>query len=185
MMLRTWIVVSAAGLVFAGCDMFGSKEGGEGEAKEGGEAAAASGASGAAAASGASGAAAEAPKPAAPDATPAGACAALLEASKSGDAAKVEALSTDAVKEMMGKEEAKKGMMEALKDASCGEPKTEGDKSVIPVKSGENTRDIPFVKQGEAWKFDAAAYAEKYPREEKGKAKGKEKGKKAKGKKGK
>jgi hypothetical protein len=125
-------------------------------------------------------AAGEAAKPA--EVTPAAVCATLLEAAKAKDDAKFLANSTDVTAQAMSDATTKETIYTLLGGtASCGEATVEGERATVPVTAGAEKREVPFVKIGDAWKFDSAEYMNKYPAApEKGK-----KGKKAKAAKGK
>ncbi len=113
--------------------------------------------------------------------TPQQACNALIEASKAKEDAKFLANATDVTAQAMSDAATKEMMFGMLAEATCGEGVVEGEKAIVPVTAKEDKRDVPFVKIGDAWKFDSAEYMNKYPPAP---AKGK-KAKKAKGAKGK
>ncbi len=113
--------------------------------------------------------------------TPQQACNNLIEAAKAKDDAKFLANATDVTAQAMADAASKEMMFGMMATATCGEGVVEGEKATVPVTAGADKRDVPFVKIGDAWKFDAAEYMNKYPPAP---AKGK-KAKKAKGAKGK
>jgi hypothetical protein len=114
--------------------------------------------------------------------TPAMVCATLLDAAKAKDDAKFLANATDVTAQAMSDAATKETIYTLLGGtATCGDATVEGERATVPVTVAADKRDIPFVKIGDAWKFDSAEYMNKYPAApEKGK-KGK-KGKAAKGK---
>lgn len=120
----------------------------------------------------------EVPPPPPPAPKPEEACAALVTAVKAKDEAKVLALSTAASATALTPE-AKEHVMGELGAATCGAAKVDGPGATVALTGGAEPQDAPFVKDGNEWKFDAAAYLTKYPpaaKNAKGKAaKGKEK----------
>lgn len=121
--------------------------------------------------------------PAKPEQTPAMACADLVAAAKAKDDAKFLANSSDVTAQAMADAATKDMLYKLLGDATCGDATVEGEKATVPVTAGADKRDVPFVKIGDAWKFDSAEYMNKYPpAPEKGKkAKKAKAGKKKKG----
>lgn len=120
------------------------------------------------------------PEPAKVEQTPVQACTTLIGAATAKEDSTFLANSTEATAQAIG-DPATKDMVYGLlgTNATCGEATVDGDKATVAVTTGKEKRDIPFVKIGDAWKFDAAEYMNKYPPvPEKAK-----KGKKAKGKK--
>ena len=104
-------------------------------------------------------------------------CEALGSAAQEGDAETFSANATDAAVEAMSQdEEIAKSVMGTMGEATCGEANVEDDVATVSAAIGDTTRDIPFAMVEGEWKFDGAAYMEKYPMDEAGK-KGK-KGKK-------
>lgn len=104
-------------------------------------------------------------------------CEALVSAAKEGDAETFSTNATDAAVEAMSQnEELAKSVMGTMGEATCGEANVEDDVATVSAAIGDTTRDIPFAMVEGEWKFDGAAYMEKYPMDEAGK-KGK-KGKK-------
>ena len=179
-MLRKTVWIGA--LVLAGatmaCDDAAEEAPAEGEAaagEEGGEEAAAEGAEGAEAAEGAEGAEAAAEEAPGPDA----ACKTLIEAIKAKKVEDVVAASTEGAADIIN-DKSIEGIAASLGEATCGEATVDGDSATVPATAGDVTREIPFAKVEDAWKFDAKAYAEKYPAEDKGKKKKKKKRKKKK-----
>lgn len=116
-------------------------------------------------------------EPAKPEQTPQMACTALIDAAKTKDDAKFLANSTDVTAQAVSNAATKDLMFGMMAGATCGEGVVEGEKATVPVTAGADKRDVPFVKIGDAWKFDSAEYMNKYPPAP---AKGK-KAKKAKG----
>jgi len=179
MKLRILALLLSFPLVMWGCEDSGEASGDaaageEGAAAEGGEAAADAGAEGGEEAKEAGEAAAEGP---------AAVCAKVIEAIKAKDVAAVVALCTEGAGEAITADSIG-GMATALGEANCGEATIDGDKATVAATAGEEKRDIPFAKAGDAWKFDAAAYAKAYPAAKAEEAKAEGKGKaKAKGKK--
>jgi hypothetical protein len=164
--------LSLCAIALAGCESTEGEAGAEGEQP----AAAPAGEQPAAGAEGAAPAAA----PAAPEVVPPAAqCGKLLEGIKAKSAEQVHAVSMDV--DMLTPETIEM-LAGELGEATCGEEKVDGDKATVAVTAGAETRDIPFTRVENAWKFDAKAYAEKYPP---GKGKKGKKGKKEKAKKGK
>ncbi len=121
--------------------------------------------------------------PAAPG--PAEVCATIVEGAGASDESTVTENSTDATAEAMPADGAKEAMMAALKDATCGEATEaeDGTTATVQVTSGSETRNIPFIKVDDAWKFDGEAYVKAYPPPAKEEPKGKKKKKKKKRKK--
>ena len=176
MKLRTLGLLLAMPLVFAGCED-GDAAGEEGAAGGAGEAA--EGAEGAGGGAGEeAGEGADAAEAAGPDAV----CATLIAAIKAKNVEDVVANSLAGAAEAVTAESIE-GMAAALGEATCGEAAVDGDKATVSVTAGEETREIPFGKDGDDWKFDSAGYAAKYPPPAAEPAKGKKKGKKKKGKK--
>ena len=116
---------------------------------------------------------------------PAAICGQLVAAAKAGKEAEILALCTPGSAEALGSEGAKSAMMKYLTATSCGEVTVDGEKAMVAVTAGEESRELPFAMVGGAWKFDTGAYMEKYPPEtaKPAEAKKKKKGKKKKGKK--
>lgn len=117
-----------------------------------------------------------------PEPTPVEACVTLIGAATAKDDTTFLANSTEATAQAIG-DPATKDMVYGLlgTNATCGEAAIDGDKATVDVMSGKEKRDIPFVKIGDAWKFDSAEYMNKYPPQPEPKAK-KGKGAKAKAK---
>lgn len=178
MKLRTLGLFLAMPLVFAGCE--------DGDAA-GGEEAAAGAAGEGEGGEGAGGEAGEGTAEGGEVAGPAAVCATLIAAIKAKNVDDVVANSLEGAAESVTAESIE-GMAAALGEATCGEETVDGDKATVSATAGEETREIPFGKDGDTWKFDAAAYATKYPppaadEPAKGKKKKKKKGKKKKKKK--
>lgn len=95
--------------------------------------------------------------------TPQQACNALIEAAKAKDDAKFLANCTDVTAQALADAATKEMMYTMMATATCGEGVVEGEKATVPVTIGADKRDIPFVKMGDAWKFDSAEYMNKYP----------------------
>lgn len=113
-----------------------------------------------------------------PASDPVKVCEALVAAANAGDAEAFGENATDAAVEAMSKsEEVANTVMATIGEATCGEATVEGETATVSVAVGDTTRDIPFAMSEQAWKFDGAAYLEKYPPEMPKAAKGK-KGKK-------
>lgn len=123
---------------------------------------------------------AEPPPPPKPESTAVTACNALVEAAKAKDEAKFMANATEGADALLGAK--KETVMTMLGNATCAAESTpvEGkpDAAMVAVTTaGDQKRDVPFLKVGDEWKFDAQSYVEKYPMiQEKAK-----KGKKGKG----
>jgi hypothetical protein len=120
--------------------------------------------------------AAEAPKP--PEISPKEVCEQATAAAKANDEAKLASL----INGELSNEGAKEHLTTVLANATCGEPKIDGDRGRVPVTMGAGrkakTTELPLVKSADGWKVDAAAFLEKNPAKL-------AKGKKGKGKKGK
>ena len=163
------------------------EESGEGEEAAGGAAAPAEGAMPAEGAAPAEGAKPEGGEGEKAAAGPGDACDKLLEAIGAKNVEGVVAMTGEGADKITA--DSIGHIQSTLASASCGDANVEGDKAIVPVTAGEETREIVFAKAGDAWKFDAAAYMAKYGGNGKEKGKGKEKkekakkGKKAKGKK--
>jgi hypothetical protein len=155
MKLRTLGLLLAVPLIFLGaCDESGDEGGGEDAAvapDEGG-ATPADGGGGATPADGGGDMAAG----------PAGVCTSLIAAIKAKNVDDVVAASVEGAAEMITADSIG-GMAAALGSATCGAENVDGDAATVTATAGEETREIPFKKVGDDWKFDAAAYAAKYP----------------------
>ncbi len=93
-------------------------------------------------------------------------CQALVEAAKASDPEAFGALATAAAIEAMAKdEELTKGVLGAIAQVVCGEVTVQGDTATVSVSMGENTRDIPLTQIDGTWRFDGAAYLDRYPME--------------------
>ena len=95
--------------------------------------------------------------------TPQQACNALIDAAKAKDDAKFLANCTDVTAQALADAATKEMMFTMMATATCGEGVVEGEKATVPVTAGPDKRDVPFVKMGDAWKFDSAEYMNKYP----------------------
>ncbi|MEL6546552.1 MAG: hypothetical protein AAFQ82_18135 [Myxococcota bacterium] len=114
-------------------------------------------------------------------------CEALVLAAKTSDPEAFGSVATDAAIEAMAKnEKLTEGVLQALSSSTCGEATVAGESATVSVAAGETTRDIPFTQVGGVWRFDGAAYLEKYPmpEEEKAAKKSKKKRKKKRRRKG-
>lgn len=90
-------------------------------------------------------------------------CTALVGAVKAKDEAKVMASSTAATASALVAEGAKEHLMAALVPVACGTAKIDGEMAVVPLSGGEAPMEAAFVKGGDGWKFDGAAFLAKYP----------------------
>lgn len=103
----------------------------------------------------------------APALDPVQTCNALVQAAKIADPEAFGAVSTDAAIEAMAQDEKRtEAILAVIGAARCGEATVQGDAATVSADSGEQTRDIPFLRVGGIWRFDGAAYLEKYPMEQ-------------------
>jgi hypothetical protein len=100
------------------------------------------------------------------------ACDKLAEAGKNGDFNTVQQLtmSMPHMKEHMKKsgtakkdfEKMRKDHMDQLKELKCSSEQVVEDHAFVTAEAKEGKRLIPFVKEGESWKFDARTYMSFY-----------------------
>lgn len=127
---------------------------------------------------GAADAAAKEPVPEAPG--PAAVCAEVLAAASAKNVEELVGDSLEGAAELITADTIEH-VAATLAEGACGEATVDGEKATVPVKVGEETRELGFAKAGDAWKFDAAAFLAANPAaDSKGKKKGKNGDKKGK-----
>lgn len=91
-------------------------------------------------------------------------CRTIAEAAKAKDIDTIIGASVAGAGEALADEAAKTSVLVALADVSCGEPVIAADdanKAIVMVTAGEVSRELPFSKGADGWRFEPALFLEK------------------------